>query len=632
MSQKTLFFIFFFFTFSLVSISSAHSAATVFGPNELTVNTWHYHCSHHAFTVDTAGKGELTLTKLTPGKKIRGGFIIYNYQIIPLKKFFQGNPKIQTREIKLRTKNRFFVFLRGKPGATISVEIREKRSTYPPEAQLSVDPDSISQGESCTLTWSTSHADLATIAPEIGAVGLSGTINVSPNKTTKYTLTAKGVEGTVTAQAEVKVILPKPTVTITATPDTIAPGNRSSLTWNSEHAVSCTIEPDVGTVAVNGTVDVIPTKTTIYTITAVGSGGTSRAQVLVQLYPIKIQRFDKSQAHYITPENTVAAGSSALLQHDLEWFHETFTEEAVAFEKKLYAESGIDPESSFGLIDENDEEYILDKKPDKDGLLVIIEKKSNDIDGTILTTSAVLVLEKNLWKATFEYNGDEELNQYDDIKYTDCIANYSFTPNFLDDSSWHNNDLTNYNKTAGALDQRYGKDLTVAELNGINNGFSREPLNDMPRDKFSMGGWIKADSVDHTARILEIGRDRNDSTAIVLNPGKGLRYWVHVGGKRIERTAAMDYDFHDNQWHHIYLTYNGVAMKLYVDGQLKDSHPVSGTIDSASVLNIGQHNGAVYSGTSDSFKGRLDDIQIYNKALTLEQIMKKYENGTTQPL
>jgi len=169
-------------------------------------------------------------------------------------------------------------------------------------------------------------------------------------------------------------------------------------------------------------------------------------------------------------------------------------------------------------------------------------------------------------------------------------------------------------------------------FNGINNGLGREPLNDMPRDKFSMGGWIKAEPVDHTARIIEIGRNRDDSCAIVMDQGNGLRYWVHVNGRRVERTTAMDYDFHDDQWHHVYLTYDGATMNLYVDGQPKDSHPVTGAIDSPAVLNIGQRNGAVNNGTADTFKGRLDDIQIYNKALTPEQIMKKYENGTTQPL
>jgi len=500
MSHKQLSFIFFFFAFSLVFIDSAYNA-TVFGPNELIANKYHYHHSYHPFAVDAVREGEL------------------------------------------------IVFLRDIPGTAISLEIMDKRVPDRPETHLSVEPESIPQRESSNLTWSTSHADSITLEPKIGGVDPTGTITVSP------------------------------------------------------------------------------TETATYTFTAMGSGSTSRAQVLVQLYPIKIERIDKAQAHYTTPENTVAAASSALLQHDLEWFHETFTKEAITFEKQLYANAGIDPKSCFGLIDENDEEYILDKKPYKDGLLIISEKRANDIDGTILTVPAVLILEDNLWKATFKYNGDEELNQYNDIQYTDCIANYSFTPNFLNDFCWHDNDLTNYNETTGILDQRYGKNLTVAELNGLNNGFNREPLNDMPREQISMGGWIKADSMDHTARIMEIGQDRNDSTAIVLNPDNGLRYWIHVNGNRVERTAAMDYDFHDNRWHHVYLTYDDATMKLYVDAHLKDSHPVSGAIDSAAVLNIGQQNGAVFGGTSDSFKGRLDDLQIYNKPLTAEEILTKYENG-----
>jgi hypothetical protein len=631
MKQKPLATVLFVF-FSILTLVGSTYASMVFGPKNFTINRWHYHFSFHSFAVDTSGKGELTVTRTSSTKEINDGFIIINFHKIPLEKFIHGNKQTITKKIKLRGKNRILVYLRGKPGSTITIGIDKEGSTQIPVASLTADPTSIVQGKSSILTWSTSYADLITIEPEIGEVDSTGSMNVSPNETTTYTLTAKGAGGAATAQTEVKVTLPPPIVNFTAEPDTIAPGDSSTLSWSSKYATTCTVEPDIGDVAINGSLDIVPDKTTTYTITAVGPGGTSRATVLLQLYPIKIPKITKSEAHYTTPENTAAATNSSLLQHDLVWFHEAFTNEAVAYEKQLYADAGIDQESSFDLVDENDEEYILDKKVYKDGLLLVIEKKANDIDGTIIKYGSIFIREDNLWKVTFKYSGDEELAQYDDIQYTNCIASYSFTPNFLDDSCWHGNDLTNYNGTAGALDKRYDEDLTVAVFNGINNGLGRNQLNDMPRERLSMGGWIKAEHIDHNARIIEIGQDRDDSTAIVIDAGNGLRYWVHVEGRRIEGTAAMDYDFHDNQWHHVYLTYDGIAVKLYVDGQLRDSRLAEGLIDSAPILNIGQRNAAVYNGTANTFKGRLDDIQIYNKALTADEIIRKFENGTTQPL
>lgn len=82
----------------------------------------------------------------------------------------------------------------------------------------------------------------------------------------------------------------------------------------------------------------------------------------------------------------------------------------------------------------------------------------------------------------------------------------------------------------------------------------------------------------------------------------------------------------------VYLAYDGKMVKLYVDAKLVGSSSAKGAIDSRSILNIGQRNSAIHNGKLDAFKGRIDDIQIYNRALTAEDIIRKYENGTTQSI
>ncbi len=370
-----------------------------------------------------------------------------------------------------------------------------------------------------------------------------------------------------------------------------------------------------------------------FSVTAFGSGGSTTSQLLGKVYPIKIVNITKSQADYKTPENTAAAGRSALLQHDLDWFYQSFTVEAAAQEKKMFEDAGLALTEKYKLVSKKDEEFITGKKDYKDGLLLFFEVHDHDIDGTITKGWSGFVQENGLWKATYKYSEDQELDKFDDVIYIHCVASYRFPPaDFLEDSCWHGNDLTNFNKTGVVLDKRYAEDLTAAVFNGIDNGLVRQQFNDMPSEQLSMGGWIKADKVDHTARIIEIGGDKEDSTAIVLDPGKGLRFWIHTNGRRVERTTALDYDFHDQQWHHLYLTYDGMQMKLYVDAQLKDVHQVAGSVDSAPILNIGQRNALVNNGRANTFKGLIDDIQVYKKALTADEIMRKYANGTTQSL
>jgi hypothetical protein len=68
-----------------------------------------------------------------------------------------------------------------------------------------VDPSTINQGESSTLTWNVNDADTITIT-SIGTVTPSGSTPVSPVVTTVYILTATNSAGSVTASATVTVI------------------------------------------------------------------------------------------------------------------------------------------------------------------------------------------------------------------------------------------------------------------------------------------------------------------------------------------------------------------------------------------------------------------------------------------
>jgi peptidoglycan-associated lipoprotein len=74
-----------------------------------------------------------------------------------------------------------------------------------PTASLTANPDTITQGDGTTLTWTTGNATDVSIDNGIGTVDASGSRRVSPNQTTTYTLTAKGAGGTQTATATVTV-------------------------------------------------------------------------------------------------------------------------------------------------------------------------------------------------------------------------------------------------------------------------------------------------------------------------------------------------------------------------------------------------------------------------------------------
>ncbi len=71
--------------------------------------------------------------------------------------------------------------------------------------QVTVDPPTLQPGEIATVTWQTRLADIVTIQPATGSVAASGAIQVSPTKTTAYTISATGPGGTTQAQTSVAV-------------------------------------------------------------------------------------------------------------------------------------------------------------------------------------------------------------------------------------------------------------------------------------------------------------------------------------------------------------------------------------------------------------------------------------------
>jgi peptidoglycan-associated lipoprotein len=72
-----------------------------------------------------------------------------------------------------------------------------------------------------------------------------------------------------------------PTVTLSASPVSINPGDSSTLSWTSTNATSVTIAPEVGAVTAEGNTKVSPADSTTYTVTATGPGGSANATARV---------------------------------------------------------------------------------------------------------------------------------------------------------------------------------------------------------------------------------------------------------------------------------------------------------------------------------------------------------------
>ncbi len=147
----------------------------------------------------------------------------------------------------------------------------------PLTVSISSDKTAIEPGDTATLTWNSANAAGCSIDQGIGSVSLNGSQSVSPSQTTTYTITAQGQLSSVTNSVTIEVFNP-PTVTLDVDPASVKQGDPVELSWSSENAISCSIEPGIGAVELNGSRTVIPDETTTYIITAIGGASSITAQ------------------------------------------------------------------------------------------------------------------------------------------------------------------------------------------------------------------------------------------------------------------------------------------------------------------------------------------------------------------
>jgi hypothetical protein len=75
-----------------------------------------------------------------------------------------------------------------------------------------------------------------------------------------------------------------------------------------------------------------------------------------------------------------------------------------------------------------------------------------------------------------------------------------------------------------------------------------------------------------------------------------------------------------NTWTHLATTYDGTNLRVYVNGVLAGTTAGSGSINVANgALRIGGNNSAPL-GQGEFYKGLIDEVRIYNRALTAAEI------------
>ncbi len=151
---------------------------------------------------------------------------------------------------------------------------------------------------------------------------------------------------------------------------------------------------------------------------------------------------------------------------------------------------------------------------------------------------------------------------------------------------------------------------------------------------FSYGGWIfsgqgagsicrQVDNATGAAHELGLGRGKNNNRTLEfrLSSGSDIKSQIKIKAKS---KIALD------EWQHVFVTCDGsgkaAGAKIYINGKqvktavLKDN--LKDDIQNNGPFNIGQ-----FSGAYSFFTGAMDEIRVYDRALSPEEVAKVAEFG-----
>ena len=142
-------------------------------------------------------------------------------------------------------------------------------------------------------------------------------------------------------------------------------------------------------------------------------------------------------------------------------------------------------------------------------------------------------------------------------------------------------------------------------------GTDQSLLNDLTG--FTLAGWVSAASTNIYASLF----GQNDLIEFGFTSENGGQIGTWMAGNNWVFVGA-NYSFSYPSWHHVTLAGDADRVVIYIDGQevaSDENGMTSGT--STYSFNIGA---AVFNATGDPFQGEMDDVWLFGRALTQEEI------------
>jgi len=231
-----------------------------------------------------------------------------------------------------------------------------------------------------------------------------------------------------------------------------------------------------------------------------------------------------------------------------------------------------------------------------------IGKPVADLSGNCIVDQADVDVLANLWlDSGFQVTPV-------DPGTTGLVAKYPFNGNANDSVGGHNG------TTSGLPAYTTGKVGQAILLDGVDDVVNVGPVGISGAAARTIAGWAKASATaaipDWTNAFGFVGPavdPRTDMSFDMQRRGGQMQYCIHVYGWERNIVGL------DLEWHHLAATYNGTTIRWYGDGRFVGSEDrVLNTNDN---IQMGKR-----ADNTNYFPGRVDEVYIYNRALSDAQI------------
>ena len=150
-------------------------------------------------------------------------------------------------------------------------------------------------------------------------------------------------------------------------------------------------------------------------------------------------------------------------------------------------------------------------------------------------------------------------------------------------------------------------------------------------DTFTIEAWFKT-SVNHPAyggkegRLVNLHWKDTASTAVSLYVEQDKIGLLYHEGSMYHVFVKHEVNYFDNTWHHIAVTYDATTYKLYYDGVEVESQ-------AGDFGGFGTYPAylGTYNGSQRFFNGLIDEVRIWNTALTSDQLILYGFGGLMAP-